>query len=89
MQSGGGEQPTTTQEEEDNHAFVCPITMCRMVDPVIAMDGHSYERVAIVQWLAKNKRSPMTNEPIRNKTVVPNFNLRKLIAEDAEHRRAQ
>jgi hypothetical protein len=73
---------------EDNHAFMCPITMCRMQDPVIAMDGHSYERTAIVQWLQKNKRSPMTNEPIKNKMVVPNYNLRKLIAE-AVDRRAQ
>lgn len=69
---------------EHDHAFVCPITMELMTDPVIAMDGHSYERAAIVQWLQTNKRSPMTNEPLRSKVVLPNFNLRKLIADAAD-----
>lgn len=34
--------------------YLCPITMEIMVDPVIAMDGHTYERVAIENWLQVN-----------------------------------
>ena len=28
-------------------AFVCPITREQMVDPVVALDGHSYSRLAV------------------------------------------
>lgn len=31
--------------------YFCPITIEIMEDPVIAADGHSYERAAIVEWL--------------------------------------
>ena len=31
------------------HAFCCPITQEEMVDPVVASDGHCYERAAIVE----------------------------------------
>lgn len=33
-----------------------------MVDPVIAEDGISYEREAIVDWLKVNKTSPITRQ---------------------------
>jgi hypothetical protein len=46
-------------------AFVCPITHEAMEKPVVAADGHSYERAAITQWLTPltnggTARSPMT-----------------------------
>jgi hypothetical protein len=31
-------------------AFVCPITREQMVDPVVALDGHSYSRLAVQDW---------------------------------------
>ena len=40
-------------------AFTCSITYCRMVDPVITADGHSYERLAIEEWF-KNKSTSLT-----------------------------
>ena len=36
------------------------ITMQTMKDPVMAADGHTYERVAIEEWLKKNSISPQT-----------------------------
>lgn len=30
--------------------FLCPITFELMIDPVIASDGHTYERSAIEKW---------------------------------------
>jgi len=30
--------------------FYCPITHEVMVDPVVAQDGHTYERQAIEEW---------------------------------------
>ena len=44
-----------------------PISHCRMVDPVVASDGFTYERSDIEQWLGNgNRASPMT----RNKMNV-------------------
>jgi len=59
--------------------MVCPITMEVMSDPVIAMDGHTYERSAIVDWLSRRETSPKTNEPLPNKVLVPNHAIRAMI----------
>jgi len=61
--------------------FLCPITADIMADPVVTADGHSYERRAIMAWLEKNDTSPITNEPLEHKTVVPNHALRSQILE--------
>lgn len=57
--------------------------MAVMIDPVIAMDGFSYEREAIELWLKESKRSPVTNMSMKSKTVIPNQNLKILIREYA------
>ena len=45
--------------------FICPITQEIMRDPVIALDGHSYERTAITQWFGLGRiKSPLTNAPL-------------------------
>jgi hypothetical protein len=40
-----------------------------MTDPVVAADGHTYERAAIKAWLSSHNTSPMTNMRLSNKTV--------------------
>ena len=60
--------------------FVCPITHELMDAPVVAQDGFTYEKSAIEGWLRCKQTSPKTNEPIEA-TLVPNFNLKALIAE--------
>lgn len=58
----------------------CPITREIMEDPVIASDGHSYERAAIEMWFVKNRcTSPMTNQLLVSLELIPNHALRKLI----------
>ena len=39
-------------------ALCCPISMEIMRDPVIAADGHTYERAEIESWFANNRTSP-------------------------------
>ena len=34
--------------------YLCPITLEIMIVPVVAADGHSYEREAIREWLVDN-----------------------------------
>ena len=40
---------------------------------------YSYERSAIEEWFKKNSTSPMTNEELENKELVPNRALRAVI----------
>ena len=65
------------------HGFTCSITKEIMMHPVVAADGHSYERSAICNWLAKTQRntSPATGEVLVNKILRPNFALRQAIQE--------
>ncbi len=46
-----------------------------MTDPVIAQDGHTYERSAILEWLKNNDTSPNTREKI-GKTLITNHAMR-------------
>lgn len=59
--------------------FICPITHERMSEPVLAADGHSYERQAIEKWLQKHNTSPMTGAPLAHRYLTANFALRHLI----------
>ena len=40
--------------------YFCPITCEIMEDPVVAADGHTYERTAIAEWLEHHDLSPLT-----------------------------
>lgn len=72
--------------------YVCPITSSLMVDPVIAMDGHTYEHSAITRWFKEHMQrvtSPMTNLPLPSQMLVPNVSLRKLIQDFSATSKAQ
>lgn len=63
-------------------SFVCPITHDIFYDPVLASDGHTYERVAIDEWLWTGRiTSPVTNERLLDGTVHDNVALRNVIGE--------
>ena len=70
-----------TQEDIDRYPneVLCPITTELFEDPVVAADGHTYERSAIVAWLAKKNTSPMTNEPLATKMIFDNIAMRKTV----------
>ncbi|CAI5466866.1 unnamed protein product [Closterium sp. Yama58-4] len=60
-------------------SLFCPITQEMMVNPVLAADGHTYEKEAIESWLESSDRSPMTNEKLPSKDLVPNHAVRTMI----------
>jgi hypothetical protein len=70
--------------------FICPITLELMQDPVIAKDGHTYERGAILDWFRESKAagrgaiSPKTGDKI-GRQLVPNHGFRALITDHLEH----
>lgn len=53
----------------------CPITGQPMIEPVVAADGHTYERYAIVRWLQTSNRSPLTGGILAHAELVPNYLL--------------
>ncbi|KAL1500530.1 hypothetical protein AB1Y20_013186 [Prymnesium parvum] len=57
----------------------CPISMAVMMDPVIAADGHSYERTYITKWLETHCTSPLTGRVMPSKQLIPNHRLRQII----------
>ncbi len=68
----------------------CPITHELFADPVVAPDGHTYEKAAIERHVAgagqgpgQRPRSPMTNEPLGARPIrlVPNHAMKSQAVE--------
>ena len=65
--------------------LLCPITQRIMKDPVIAGDGHTYERKAVEAWWARGKRtSPATGARMNSLTLIPSVSIKQLIADFLE-----
>ena len=62
-------------------AMVCPITLEVFRDPVIAADGHSYERAALARWLSGHNTSPVTGATLASRCAMPNHALRVAVDE--------
>jgi len=62
------------------HDCLCPIRQSPMNDPVVAADGHSYDRKAIERWVCAHGTSPMTNMTLAHMAFVPNILASKLVA---------
>jgi len=63
--------------------FMCPITHERMGEPVLAADGHTYEREAIEKWLQMHNTSPMTGALLGHRYLTENYALRHIIQSSA------
>ena len=70
----GGERPGNGIPED----LLCPISHELMIDPVLAADGHAYERASIEEWLARSHTSPLTGEPLANVQLLPCHAIRKM-----------
>ena len=76
------EQQPAKRQKKELPSFLCPISQEVMNDPVIAFDGHCYERYHITKWFyKKGPISPLTNTPLPTTTVIRNHTLRKAIEE--------
>ena len=60
-------------------AFVCPITLTIMKNPVIDADGNTFEEEAILQWIAVHHNSPITRNPMTRSSIKPNRALKGII----------
>ena len=46
---------------------------------VVAADGFTYEREAILEWFQHSTRSPMTNQELENLELKPNYAIRSIL----------
>lgn len=48
---------TPIAEENDwiPHEFLCPINQSIMRDPILTKSGHSFERMAIIKWICRQR----------------------------------
>ena len=68
-----------TNEENIPEEFRCPISLDLMKEPVIAADGHSYDKTQINRWFQTNNTSPKTRDTLLCKNLFPNLELRNRI----------
>ena len=59
--------------------YICPITAEIMTDPVSTLDGFTYERKAITEWLRTKNSSPKTGAKLESTTLYPIHSLRSMI----------
>ena len=52
-------------------------------EPVIAADGHSYEKAALQDWLQHSNASPVTGILLPHNHVAANITLRQWIRESS------
>tara|TARA_B100001250_G_scaffold333784_1_gene299505 strand:+ start:1986 stop:3290 length:1305 start_codon:yes stop_codon:yes gene_type:complete len=69
----------TVNEENMPEEFRCPISLDLMKEPVIAADGHSYDKTQIERWFQTNDTSPKTRDSLLCKNLFPNLELRNRI----------
>ena len=56
----------------------CPISHQIFRNPVVAMDGITYEKEEIIKWFRKKSTSPMTGKNISN-TLIDNYCIKSII----------
>lgn len=60
--------------------FNCPITLQAMRIPVVACDGHSYEKNAIIaHYRSKPYNSPITNVSVNSEALFPNYSIASIM----------
>lgn len=76
--------PTTTEREHHPlpEAYYCSITFNLMHDPVLDPDGHTYERVAIENWIQVNGKSPSTRMPLTIQDLYENRAISTLLEQE-------
>ena len=61
----------------------CPINHRVCADPVIASDGHTYDRTGIGPWISLRGTSPLTRELLRRQ-LIPNRQFKTILTHLAE-----
>ena len=58
----------------------CPLTGKLFEDPVVAPSGHTYEKVAILEYIQhQGGRDPVTKQPFKASDLTPNRAMKALV----------
>ena len=71
-------------------SLICSISQELMTDPVMASDGHTYERRCMEDWInlkGADATSPKTNERLLHHHLTPNYALKSIIEDFIEAQR--
>jgi hypothetical protein len=68
-----------TDDDSIPQSFRCPLTFEVMVDPVLDLEGNTFERIALLKWLQKSHLSPVSRQNLNDNALVPNIALRDMI----------
>ena len=77
---------THADGEEPPDELLCPIGRELFENPVMAADGHNYERKHIERWLQQANTSPKTNEEFAHQHLTQNHEMRARCLEWKEMR---
>lgn len=66
------------KDKQPDDDYKCPITLDYMKEPVIAQDGHIYEKSAIENWFENHDHSPITRQKIDKQLTTCYFFNEKL-----------
>lgn len=73
-------------------SFYTAFWRCQMQElieePVVAADGHTYERRAIEDWFTRKHTSPMLNTPLESTVLFPNHSVRSAVQKLKERQAA-
>ncbi|CAF3376774.1 unnamed protein product [Rotaria sp. Silwood1] len=59
--------------------LLCPLSFTLFRNPVVAQDGHTYERAAIQDWIRRTGKSPITQQPLSIEHLYPNHLVKKIV----------
>jgi hypothetical protein len=76
LREGDTSPSSSRSDQEIPSDYICPITKQLMKEPVMAFDGHCYERKAIEDYLQSHQKSPVTGKKADFAIVFPNHRLR-------------
>merc|ERR1719447_2592359 len=76
LRKGDTSPSSSRSDQEIPSDYICPITKQLMKEPVMAFDGHCYERKAIEDYLQSHQKSPVTGKKADFSIVFPNHRLR-------------
>eukprot|EP01083_Nonionella_stella_P170245 578992_1 len=79
--SKGNKEENVDKTKQIPKEYLCPITKQIMQDPVIAFDGHNYDRNAIESYLKIHQTSPITGATADYLIVFPNHKLKTDISQ--------
>jgi hypothetical protein len=67
--------------------FICPLSNKVLTDPVVACDGFTYDRRAILEFFETGQRiSPLSKQQLRSTATLPNHVVRCAVNEWLEWR---